>query len=158
MGLGKHQGSHWRDYNTHISPWQHPFQRMTSRQDPVWGGIQWHFLSPLQTLRAYTVTVFTTSCQFMRIRCLHILSQHLLIGLRFSHIIAPDVWLVGIFREVTTQTEKDSGEVLWSRPFRKTAVHCPWLLFTLSSWRSEVACMATRCWMHCASAVGCYSE
>lgn len=30
----------------------------------------------------------------------------------FSHIIAPDVWLVGIFREATTQTEKDSREVL----------------------------------------------
>lgn len=61
MELGKHQGSHCRDYNTHISPWQLPFQRMTSRQDPVRAGIQWHFLSPLQTLIAYTVTVFTTS-------------------------------------------------------------------------------------------------
>ncbi len=114
MGLSKHQGSHCRDYNTHISPWQLPFQRMTSRQDPVRGGIQWHFLSPLQTLIAYTVTAFTTPCQFMGIRCLHILSQHLKTGLRFSHIIAPDVWLVGIVTEATTQTEKDSREVLWS--------------------------------------------
>lgn len=47
MELGKHQGSHCRDYNTHISLWQLPFQRMTSRQDPVRAGIQWHFLSPL---------------------------------------------------------------------------------------------------------------
>lgn len=152
MGLGKHQGSHWRDYNTHISPWQHPFQRMTSRQDPVWGGIQWHFLSPLQTLRAYTVTVFTTSCQFMRIRCLHILSQHLLIGLRFSHIIAPDVWLVGIFREVTTQTEKDSGEVLWSHVLSERLLFIVRDSFSLSpldeakwhAWRHAAGCIVPR--------------
>lgn len=34
------------------------------------------------------------------------------LGLMFSHIIAPDVWLVGIFAEATTQTERGSIEVL----------------------------------------------
>lgn len=114
MGLGKHQGSHCRDYNTHISTWQPSFQRMTSRQDPVQGGIQWHFLSPLQTLIAYTVTVFTTSCQFMRIRCLQILSQRLWIGLRFFTHYHTWCLACGHLQRVTTQTEKDSREVLWS--------------------------------------------
>lgn len=105
MGLGKHQGSHCRDYNTHISRWQLPFQRLTSHQDPVWRGIRWHFLSPQQTLMVYTVTVFTTSRQFIKIKCRNFLSQHPKTGMRFSHIV-PDVWLVGIFTEAGTQTKK----------------------------------------------------
>lgn len=70
MGLGKHQGSHCRDYNTHISQWQLSFQQMTSHQDPECEGILWHFLTQRQTLREYNIWVFTTSCQFMKIWCL----------------------------------------------------------------------------------------
>lgn len=124
MELGKHQGSHCRDYNTHISPWQLPFQHMTSRQDPVRAGIQWHFLSPLQTLIAYTVTVCTASCSFMGIRCWHVLSHYLRISLRFSHIIAPDV--CGNLQRINNTNS----------PFRQTALHGPWLYFTPSSRRA----------------------
>lgn len=47
MELGKHQGSHCKDYNTHISQWQVPFQQVTSRQAAVRARIRCHFLSPL---------------------------------------------------------------------------------------------------------------
>lgn len=53
----------------------------------------------------------------MGIRCQRILSQHLKISLRSSHIIAPHVWLVGIVRGITTQTGKDSRDKLWSYVF-----------------------------------------
>lgn len=65
---------------------------------------------PIATTDTDSVTVSTTLCQFMGIHCRHILSQYLKIGLRFSHVTTPDVWLVG--RGITTKTKKDFSEVL----------------------------------------------
>lgn len=86
MELGKHQGSHCKDYNTHTSQWQVPFQRVTSRQAAVRARIRCHFLSPLWNTDRTTITVFTTLRHLSRLWCWCILSQHLQISLgSFAH-------------------------------------------------------------------------
>lgn len=77
MELGKHQGSHCKDYNTHISQWQVAFQQVTSRQAAVRAGIQCHFLSPPWNTDSTAITIFTTLRHFARIRCRRALSRHL---------------------------------------------------------------------------------
>lgn len=80
MELGKHQGSHCKDYNTHISQWQVPFQRVTSRQAAVRARIRCHFLSPLWNTDRTTITIFTTQRHLTRLWCWCNLSQHLQIS------------------------------------------------------------------------------
>lgn len=117
MELGKHQGSHCKDYNTHISQWQVPFQQVTSRQAAVRAGIQCHFLSPPWNTDSTTITIFTTLHYFTRIWCRRILSQHLQISLgSFAHYHASCLACGRLQSGNNTNRWWDSTEekILWS--------------------------------------------
>lgn len=117
MELGKHQGSHCKDYNTHISQWQVPFQQVTSRQAAVRTRIRCHFLTPLWNTDHTTITIFTTLRHLTRLWCRHILSQHLQISLEsFAHFHTSCLACRRPDSSKNTSRWRDPGQegILWS--------------------------------------------
>lgn len=140
MELGKHQGSHCKDYNTHISQWQVPFQQVTSRQAAVRARIRCHFLSPLWNTDHTAITIFTTLRHMTSLWCRHVLRQHLQISVgSCAHYHAS--CLAGRRLQSGNNTSNPGEEeILWS--YVSEPLFIIRSLVSLSPSRSQVVCMA----------------